>query len=65
MKRYRWAREVDFLITGIGGMVGIGNYWRFPSICYNNGGGKRERFLSCDFILRCGTESSESKIYFF
>lgn len=38
--RGNWRNKAEFFLTVMGAIIGPGNVWRFPYLCYRNGGGE-------------------------
>lgn len=44
VEREQWGSKIEFILAVAGHIIGLGNVWRFPYLCYKNGGGNSLAF---------------------
>ena len=49
--RPAWDSKIQYVLAQVGFSVGLGNVWRFPYLCHQNGGGECLKRKNCTFPL--------------
>uniref|UniRef100_A0A4W5L3G2 Transporter n=1 Tax=Hucho hucho TaxID=62062 RepID=A0A4W5L3G2_9TELE len=56
-ERGQWDSKTEFILTVAGAIIGLGNIWRFPYLCYKNGGGESTKSYFCLLVKYSGEKN--------
>lgn len=51
-ERGQWGSKLEFVLSVAGEIIGLGNVWRFPYLCYKNGGGETLKIVHAALSLQ-------------
>lgn len=49
--RAGWNSKLEYFLAQVGFSVGLGNVWRFPYLCHQNGGGENTAISNVFFFF--------------
>lgn len=61
-ERGQWSNKLEFILSVAGSIIGLGNMWRFPYLCYKNGGGEWKNFYTTIKKARKLDQNSKSPV---
>uniref|UniRef100_A0A8C9C3Q6 Sodium- and chloride-dependent GABA transporter 2 n=1 Tax=Phocoena sinus TaxID=42100 RepID=A0A8C9C3Q6_PHOSS len=62
LQRGHWNNKVEFVLSVAGEIVGLGNVWRFPYLCYKNGGEHCVEFQRASSSVNVSSENATSPV---
>uniref|UniRef100_F7DSR2 Sodium- and chloride-dependent GABA transporter 2 n=1 Tax=Equus caballus TaxID=9796 RepID=F7DSR2_HORSE len=62
LERGQWNNKMEFVLSVAGEIIGLGNVWRFPYLCYKNGGEHCVEFKKTNGSLNVTFENSTSPV---
>ncbi|XP_057559607.1 sodium- and chloride-dependent GABA transporter 2 isoform X2 [Hippopotamus amphibius kiboko] len=62
LQRGHWNNKMEFVLSVAGEIIGLGNVWRFPYLCYRNGGEHCVEFQKTNGSLNVTSENATSPV---
>lgn len=59
-ERGHWNNKVEFVLSVAGEIIGLGNVWRFPYLCYKNGGGKMVLYVDLHLAISMWKKTNQN-----